>query len=494
MIGKINVGGGGLEINGIIESYTASAGGSISAGDFVSYVNDLAIGTDTQMSTTIVDTIEAVALSRSTVLVTYRYYSSDHYIYGQVCTISGTTITTGTETAICTRDGAYGDLVVLDSNKVMITYYTASSPAQLYARVCTINDTTITLGDEQRITTALTLETGYNPIQLVVLSSTAVLLKYGGGQSGSTSYTYYAVCRVCTISGTTITTGNEQSINNVNAYYSNVVALSSTKFFVTYRQYLSPYYTYGQVCTISGTTITTGTETQISTMATGENYPVVLDGSTVLVAYDKNNSIPYYTYGRVCTISGTTITKGTETQISATTSDPMQKFYVLDNFTVFVTFANAAGNNDYIYGCVCQRTGTTFTTGSTTQISNVSASTNYPVVLDGSTVLVTYPHYSASDGGSSLYGRVCTISGTTITKGTEKRLSTTAAFYDAPVVSLSRGAFVYVSRQSGSPYRLYGVAWQLKAKTTSSGRDAILGVANTSAAAGASADVYVPNV
>ena len=40
MIGKLNLSGGGLDINGIIKSYKVTSGGNVNAGDFVKYINN----------------------------------------------------------------------------------------------------------------------------------------------------------------------------------------------------------------------------------------------------------------------------------------------------------------------------------------------------------------------------------------------------------------------------------------------------------------------
>ena len=106
MIGRLNV-NNGVNIKGVIEEYTVAAGENISAGDFVSFVNDHG------SNTSIVNNsyyegyvISAVALSESKVFIAHSRSTSsgsittNQYLYAVVCTINGTTITAETDTLI----------------------------------------------------------------------------------------------------------------------------------------------------------------------------------------------------------------------------------------------------------------------------------------------------------------------------------------------------------------------------------------------------------
>lgn len=85
-----------FNINGIIENYTIASGNNISAGDFVSYINN-SKGKDTRLNDSYFGNykpraIEAVALTNNKVFIAYE--EDGMGLKGMVCTIEGVTITT----------------------------------------------------------------------------------------------------------------------------------------------------------------------------------------------------------------------------------------------------------------------------------------------------------------------------------------------------------------------------------------------------------------
>lgn len=136
--------GGGLNIQGIIEEYTAS--GNISAGDFVNYIQNL--GTDTSLSSTKYYgyNISAVALSQNKVFIAHGSRSSNNkYLNGIICTISNNTISYGNVTSISSADyaGISISAVALSEDKVFIAHSSGGSgtgaDTSLAGIVCTIN-------------------------------------------------------------------------------------------------------------------------------------------------------------------------------------------------------------------------------------------------------------------------------------------------------------------------------------------------------------------
>jgi len=143
----------GMKLNGIIESYIAGPGG-MNAGDFAKYVNE-GHGTDTAINTSAAHTgnaISAVALDSTHVFIAHSYNSS-YYLYGIVCTISGTTITVGTDTAInsSAHSGSAISAVALNASDVIIYHHAPSSTATLYYVDVSISGTTITVGTDTQL-------------------------------------------------------------------------------------------------------------------------------------------------------------------------------------------------------------------------------------------------------------------------------------------------------------------------------------------------------
>ena len=97
----IRKGGGGLEINGLVEEYKVLAGENISAGDFVEFITDYTSGRQTLTSSAYNNRVSAVMLTPTTVFVAFSYGTS-WYLYGVVCTIVGSTLSVGAVKSIDT--------------------------------------------------------------------------------------------------------------------------------------------------------------------------------------------------------------------------------------------------------------------------------------------------------------------------------------------------------------------------------------------------------
>ena len=137
-------------------------------------------------------------------------------------------------------------------------------------------------------------------------------------------------------------------------------------------------YLYGRVCSVSGTTISTGTEKQISTATASAVYfsSVLISDNKIFIAHTHTSS-NYYLYGIICTISSTTITVGTDTAINSTDIYTGSRATVLKINTerVFIAHANTALNNDgYLCGVLCKINGNSITHGVDTQLSNLNYS------------------------------------------------------------------------------------------------------------------------
>ena len=153
-------GGNGFKINGIIEDYYAYAGENISAGDFVEFINGVASQTiETSSAKEISNqkysaySTSAVALDNNRVFIAHCIDSSNYYLYGIVCTIDGATVTAGTDTQLSAESlaGYTISTVLLKDGKVFIAHDYGEGNHYLYGMVCTINGTTITAGTDTSI-------------------------------------------------------------------------------------------------------------------------------------------------------------------------------------------------------------------------------------------------------------------------------------------------------------------------------------------------------
>lgn len=430
--GKVLGAACGIKINGIIEEYTVASGGNVSAGDFVKFVNEY--GTDTQLDTGKIKS--AVLLNENKVFIAYGK-GNNILLYGIVCTISGTTITIGTETQLSTDSysGSTVSAVVLNENKVFIAHRANN---YLNAIICEINETIITTGTDTQISTDN--YSGYI-ISAVKLNESKVFIAH----SRTSNYNLNAI--ICTLSGTTITVGTDTqlSTNNYTGYTISVVALNESKVFIAHSN--SSYYNlYGTVCTIEETTITAGTLTQLSTgNYTGKTISAItLNENKVFIAHSSlaSGSGTYYDlYAIICTINNTTITAGTDTQLSNNkySGDFISTIKLTEN-RIFI--AHSYNSNKLLYGIVCRLSGAIISTEiDDTLISNILGS-------DANATVV--------------------------------RLNNDKAFI----------AHSGTDAESSTTYRMYGII--LKTKIMKSAID-IGGIAKTSATMGNNAKIYEPN-
>lgn len=430
--------GGGLEINGVIKAYPAK--GTIDAGDFVTYVNEYGTGNDETLSTAVNSgtAMSAVALSEGKVFIAYPS-GSEKYLYGVVCTINGTTITPGTPTIINSSGYNLGETVctvALNSSKVVVIHSAAHSTGTrppIAGVVCTISGTTITAGQD---TTLVSSRFG-NVFSAVVLTSSKIFLAYNAGSSSSD---YWLHTMLCTISDTTITVSTifDPDLGSTAGAVFSAVALSSSKVFISHCSDNSSYYLKGIVLTISGTSISKGSDTYLST---NEQYcnvisAVPLSSTRVIIINSYNNN--EYLRATVCTISGTSI-----------------------SYT-----------HNYL--------GSRFQRNST--LSIVAISDKY--------VFLTCPY------NNRLIGYMLEVySSNTVSQLSESYLST--EYGSGSVISstlLSQNNIFVAHASDSTNFNLNGIIVTQKVKKVTSSTNTILGVANTSGSDYTFVDVWVPQV
>ena len=307
--------GSSLKINGLIEEYKVVSGGNINAGDFVSFVNE-SISNENEFEVnnnagSSSANISAVLLSENKVFVAYS--SSNYYLYGLVCTIDGKNITMGNTTQLSSISNSgylYKSVTVLDNNTVFIAHSVGSS-FYLYGLICTIDGTEITIGTDTKLSSS---SYSGDLVSTTKLTSNKVFVTVGSSGSG------YLYGLICTIDGTEITTGISTKICDKENYKYNlsVVTLNENKIFIICSDNDSSSRSlYGTVCTVDGTTITHGISTYLGETTYYEKTAetVLLSENKVFVVRIVKNNDEYYIYGIICTIDGTTITKGVDTQL-----------------------------------------------------------------------------------------------------------------------------------------------------------------------------------
>lgn len=411
----------GFNINGIIEDYYVYAGEKVSAGDFVEFINGVAgqkIGTsvDTAINNTdsrSSEVISAVELPENRVFVAHNKDTSDYYLYGVVCTIEHGKIIVGTDTQLSTEryTGYQISTVLLDDGRVFIAH-SYSTSYNLYGMLCTIEGSSITVNKDTNL--ASSYAGAGKRLSATKLTGSKVFVAH---IVNDTNYFLYAT--VISISGNTITMGTMKSLAKYSTKYSGYMiattTLSSTNVFVAHS-FDSNYYLHGVSVTISGTTISFVESSDIaltSAVANSGRFIAVkaLDSTKVLVTHCSDNSA-LYLHGIVCTVSGTSTTKGTDTQLSTSqyTGSRVSTPILLDNGKVLIAHggASSTGSAYSLYSMTCNISGTTILVESDVRLNDeiYSGITRFPILLSSGELFIAH---SLTSANTYLYAQLFSI-------------------------------------------------------------------------------------
>lgn len=260
-----------------------------------------------------------------------------------------------------------------------------TSAANLRAVVATRSGSTISYGSPTVVRSGLSPQ----GLSICRLSSTTALITYG------TPSNNFLGGRVLTVSGTSVSAGTEATINSVSQYPS-VTRLSDTSAVCAYLQAGLKVV----VASISGTTLTWNTPATVSSVGVNACISTTtLSPTSVLTVFD-NSSSSNAPSAVVSTISGTTVTNGTAVSLESegvTTSSPFMGVAAMSSTSGVAVWIRASDSYARAVGMTIS--GTTITVG--TPITYSAASTGsstlgamQPITFDGSSA--SYSIYSAS--------------------------------------------------------------------------------------------------
>ena len=285
-------------------------------------------------------------------------------------------------------------------------------------------------------------ETYTHDVHASGLSDTAYLIVWN--ENGG-----YGNARVATVSGTVVSFGAEATFNSANTGYTNVATLSSTKAVVCFTDSGDSSHGKCVVATISGTSVSFGSEYEFSANNTGYPRPTALDSTKfVIVFQDRGDSS--YGKARVGTISGTTISYGT-----VSTFNSAEAMYAtpdtLDSTHIIVTYNDGGypGTGNSVVGVI---SGTSFSSWGSEVTFNASIKDSRPTILSSSKFVVTY----RLDAGNGRV-RVGNVSGSTITyDGSEYEYDSVQAL-NLGIDALDSTTFVMSAESFAGGVR--GAAW-----------------------------------
>ena len=325
--------------------YKAFASGAITNGKPV-VVNSA--GTVSEVSSTSAITVynagttsaQSIATDGSgTVVIAYRDDGNSNKGTAIVGTISGGEITFGSE-AVFESDsvqGGYDNTVSVSydaaSGKYVIAYSDGGNSNYPTAIVATVSGTSISFG------TAVVIDSnGNSPDIATVYDSSAekIVVTFLGGSSAR------LMGAVGTVSGTSISFGTVSMLLNAYTSYIDSAYDSNANKTVVSFQDTNDNDGYAIVCTVSGTSISAGSATEFSNNNNALYTAIDFDSSAnkVVIAYNSP-SLPQKAV--VGTVSGTSISFGSETQYTSYGGNPTVAYDSTNNKTlIFFDDADAA--------------------------------------------------------------------------------------------------------------------------------------------------------
>ncbi len=222
----------------------------------------------------------------------------------------------------------------------------------------------------------------------------------------------YGTAIVGTISGSTITFGSE-SVFESAAINHHAITFddNSNKVVIAYRDGSAGKAIVG---TVSGTSISFGSSTTFESSGI-EGVGITFDttNNKVVISYsDLNNS--FYGTAVVGTVSGTSISFGTPAVFESASTDYTSATFDSSNNKVVIAYTDK-GNSNYGTAVVATVSGTSISFGSVVVYTSEDTVYN-PIVFDSSVnkVVISYRAGADGDKGKSVVG---TVSGTSISFG-----------------------------------------------------------------------------
>jgi len=343
-------------------------------------------------------------------VVAYMDEGNSQYGTAVVGTVSGTSITFGSEIVFNSVESprisvAYDPNT---ANKFVIVYEDVGNSSYGTSMVGTVSGTSITFSSKYVFNSGGSY---YNSLSFDPNTANKFVVSYRDiGNS------YYGTAIVGTVSGTSLSFGTEvvfnsgQTLNISVAYDPN----TANKFVITYRDFGNSLYGTAIVGTVSGTSISFGTEVVFNAGDTDPEYSLSFDPNTAnkfVIAYEDIGNSSYGTV-IVGTVSGTSLSFGTEVVFNSVTTRPISISFDPNTTGKFVAAYRDYGNSLY-YGTAIVGTvsGTTVSFG-TESIIDASHFNFISLAFDPNAAgkfVVAYGDYGNSLYGTAIVGQIAAI-------------------------------------------------------------------------------------
>ncbi len=258
----------------------------------------------------------------------------------------------------------------------------------------------------------------------------------------------YGTAIVGTVSGTSISFGSEAVFESAaSTELSSAYDANAQKIVISYRDGGNSGYGTAVVGTVSGTSISFGTPVVFESLSCSFTSAVYEPNAQKVVIAYRNNGLSGYGYARVGTVSGTSISFGTAAAFEEANTDWVAATYDANAQKIVIAYTDVS-NSSYGTAAVGTVSGTDITFG--TPVVFESASSSYMTAAYDSysqNVLIAYRDVGNSGYGTAVVG---TVSGTSISFGSPVVFESASIFYSQCVYDANAERSVIAYRDSGN--------------------------------------------
>ena len=445
-VGVTTIKSGEIEVTGVVTATSFQGDGSQLTGVESGIGNFVASGTIPNGSTVVINTDGTVGIV--TLSTSNTPSVGTGVVYNSAATSEGA----------CAYDSTNG--------KVVIAYIDTGNSSYGTAIVGTVSGTSISFGSE------VVFNSGSSSYMSATYDSTngKVVIAYRDGGNSN-----YGTAIVGTVSGTSISFGSEVVFNNgTTMWIGSTYDSTSGKTVIVYKDASNSNHGTAIVGTVSGTSISFGSEAVFNT-AEVQYTNVVYDSTNnkvVIVYQDAGNS--NYGTAIVGTVSGTSISFGSEAVFNAGSTAFTTIAFDSTNGKVVIAYADA-GNSYYGKARVGTVSGTSISFGS--EVVFESATTYYiSTTYDSNNqkVVISYSDRDDSKKGKSVVG---TVSGTSISFGTAVVWESGESFYTSSTYDSTNGKVVISYRDNSNSNQGTAVVFGAVTQTTNLTAENYTGIA-----------------
>jgi len=381
-----------------INDWAAKQTQPFDANDVVTFMigrddGDITYGSEYVFNSANTQYISVAVLDATHFVVSYRDHGNSYYGTAVIGTLSGNYISYSPEYVFNSANTQHTSVAVLDATHFVVSYRDEGNSGYGTAVIGTVSGNTISYGSEYVFNSWST-----NSISVAVLDAAHFVVSYNDYIG-----TDYGTAVIGTISDNTISFGSEYIFNSATTYYTSVAVFDAAHFVVSYRDVGNANYGTAVIGTVSDNTISYGSEYVFNSVSTDYSSVAVLDETRFVVGYCDGGNSAYGT-AVIGTVSGNTISYSSEYVFnSANTS--FTSTAVLDAAQFVISYWDG-GNSFYGTAVIGTVSGNTISYGSEYVFNSADTQHTSVAVLDAAHFVVSYRDAGTSGYGTAIVGEV----------------------------------------------------------------------------------------